>query len=105
VGAVAIAGLATSGRAHAAKASSRVRYIHAEIGPGPWSRAELARKADGIARDAGLGEPQLITALGADTRADTFPEEFALTLQYARNARIVMRASRTHRGACDIVIR
>lgn len=105
VGAVAAAGLASTSVGAASGAVETARYVHAEIGAGPWSRGELSRIASRIAADNGLGAMTRMTGLGVSASADSFPEEFAVTLEYASGARVVMVARRRDARGVDVVAR
>jgi hypothetical protein len=105
VGAAAVAGLRVAGGGHAEQIGGAARYVHVELGAGPWPRREVARIAERAATRAGLDSPTRITALGTAAGAAMFPEEFAITLEYPAGARMAIRASRRHAGGPEVVVR
>lgn len=83
----------------------KLRHIHLEIPAGPHVRAFLAQTLASLADVLRLPAPERVTALGARLDAETYPAEFALTLDYARGPRLVIRASRAHTGPAELTLR
>lgn len=83
----------------------RVRYIHVELGIGPWSRDEISEVLLDLSAQLHLTQPTRVSTLGADANAKIFPERFVLTLHYPDAVRLVLRASKTHSGPARALIR
>ncbi len=82
-----------------------VRHVHLELPAGPYTRAELAGTIADVAGALGLPAPESATALGTTLRAETYPAEFALSLRYPDEVRVVVRATRTHTGSPQLTLR
>ena len=72
-------------------ASESVRYIHAELRAGEWTRDELEALAETLATEYGLS-PLESSVIGSD-QADETAAALVLTVVCAGEARIVVRVS------------
>ncbi len=82
-----------------------LRHIHLELPAGPYTRAALSRIVSGVAESLRLPASESASALGTAFDAETFPAEFALSVRYPQNVRLVIRATRAHSGTPQLTLR
>ncbi len=82
-----------------------LRHIHIELPAGPYDRGEVSRLVSEVVASLGLPAPESASALGTALEAGIFPAEFALSVRYPQNVRLVIRATRAYSGTPQLTLR